>query len=169
MDKGYHSNEVTEACEEIGIRSYISEPDRGRRNWKGKDGAKRAVYGNRRRIRGARGKRLMRKRAELTERAFAHELDTGGMRRAHLRGHENILKRLLIHVGGFNLGLLMRRLVGTGKPRGLQGSWAAFCAFIRALIGLCAAVCRPSRGRQRLRARIVALITAWRAPVRLYA
>jgi hypothetical protein len=58
------------------------------------------VYANRRRIRGARGRRLMRQRGERIERSFAHLYDTGGMRRTHLRGHANILKRLLIHAGG---------------------------------------------------------------------
>ena len=64
------------------------------------------VYGNRRRTRGPRGRRLMRRRGETIERSFAHVYDTGGMRRTHLRGHTNILKRLLIHAAGFNLGLV---------------------------------------------------------------
>lgn len=50
------------------------------------------------------------------------------MRRTHLRGHTNILKRLLIHAGGFNLGLVMRHLIGCGTPRGLQGRLAATIA-----------------------------------------
>jgi hypothetical protein len=62
----------------------------------------------------------MRRRGELIERSFAHLYDTGGMRRTHLRGHTNILKRLLIHAGGFNLGLLLRALLGVGTPRGFQ-------------------------------------------------
>ena len=120
-DKGYHSNAVLVDQAEHGRRTYISEPDRGRRNWKDKDVARDAVYANRRRIRGNRGKRLMRKRGELLERSMAHCYDTGGMRRTHLRGHENILKRTLIHVGGFNLSLAMRQILGRGTPRGLQG------------------------------------------------
>lgn len=64
----------------------------------------------------------MRRRGELVERPFAHVYDTGGMRRTHLRGHENIYKRLIVHASGFNLGLLMRTLVGVGKPRCLQGA-----------------------------------------------
>jgi transposase len=79
------------------------------------------VYRNRRRIRGPRGLRLLRLRGERLERPFAHLYETGGMRRVHLRGHTNIRKRLLIHAGGFNLGLVMRRLIGVGTPRGLQG------------------------------------------------
>ena len=103
------------------IRSYVSEPDRGRRNWRGKHVARDAVYANRRRIRGARGKRLLRRRGERLERPNAHLYATGGMRRVHLRGHGNILKRLLLQVCGLNLGLLMRQLLGVGTPRGLQG------------------------------------------------
>jgi transposase len=84
-----------------------------------------AVYANRRRVRGNRGKRLMRRRGELIERSFAHAYQTGAMRRTHLRRHENIAKRLLVHVGGFNLGLVMRRLTGCGKPRRLQGLFSS--------------------------------------------
>ncbi len=132
-DKGYHSNETMVAFRALGIRSYVSEPDRGRRNWKGKSAAQRAVYANRRRIRGSRGQRLLRQRGELLERPNAHLYETGRMRRVHLRGHPNILKRLLVHVCGANLGLLMRQLTGVGTPRSLQGRAAAT---VGALIGL---------------------------------
>ena len=101
--------------------SYVSEPDRGRRNWKGKAAAREAVYANRRRIRGTRGQRLLRQRGERLERPNAHLYETGRMRRVHLRGHPNILKRVLVHICGFNLGLLMRQLTGVGTPRSLQG------------------------------------------------
>ena len=125
-DKGYHSNETTRDLRENEIRTYLSEPDRGRRVWIDEDtgevksAEQAAVYANRRRIRGRRGKALLRKRGELLERPFAHCYETGGMRRTHLRGHPNILKRLLIHVAGFNLALVMRQLIGIGKPRRLQ-------------------------------------------------
>jgi hypothetical protein len=66
------------------------------------------------------GKRLLGKRGELIERSFAHCYDTGGMLRTHLRGHENILKRLLIHVGAFNLSLIIRNVLGSGTPRELR-------------------------------------------------
>src|SRR5438552_9274004 len=124
-DKGYHSNQSMVDLDAVGIRSYIAEPDRGRRDWSKQPEAQVPVYRNRRRIRGARGRRLMRQRGERIERSFAHLYDTGGMRRTHLRGHENILKRLLIHAGGFNLGLLIRSMLGVGTPRGLQGRLAA--------------------------------------------
>jgi transposase len=120
-DRGYHSDRVLTDLEEQGLRSYIPEPKRPRRKWDGEIDAQLAVYANRRRIRGKRGRRLLRSRGELIERSFAHLYETGGMRRTHLRGRENILKRLLIHSGAFNLGLLLRKLVGTGTPRGLQG------------------------------------------------
>ena len=148
-DKGYHSNQSLVDLEAVGVRSYISEPDRGRRNWKKNPEARAAVYRNRRRIRGARGLRLLRLRGERLERPFAHLYETGGMRRVHLRGHSNILKRLLIHTSGFNLGLLMRQLMGVGTPRGLQGRLSAvviaLLALIRALTELATRRGRPAR------------------------
>jgi transposase len=132
-DKGYHSNRIMVELDALGIRSYVAEPARGRRDWSKTPEAQAPVYGNRRRIRGRRGRRLMRRRGEYVERAFAHIYDTGGMRRTHLRGHTNILKRVLIHAGGFNLGLVMRQLIGLGTPRGLQGRLAAVLALVVAL------------------------------------
>ena len=120
-DKGYHSREVVLQLKEAGVRTYISEPDRGPQKWADQKAEQSAVYGNRRRVRGERGKGLQRQRGEKLERVNAHLYETGGMRRVHLRGHDNILKRLLIHAGGLNLGLLLRTLCGVGTPRGLQG------------------------------------------------
>ena len=120
-DKGYHSNQTMSDLRAIGVRSYVAEPDRGHRHWTHAPDAQRAVYGNRRRLRGDRGQRLLRRRGEYVERSFAHVYDTGGLRRTYLRGHPNILKRLLVHASAFNLGLLMRQLCGRGTPRGLQG------------------------------------------------
>jgi transposase len=133
-DKGYHSNKTMRDMDESEIRTYIAEPKRGRRNWKGKETEKKLVYGNRRRTKGKRGRKLMRQRGQLLERPFAHMYETGGMRRTHLRRHDNILKRLLIHAGGFNLGLLMRKLFGVGTPRSLQGRLAAFLLLLLALL-----------------------------------
>lgn len=144
-DKGYHSHAVLkDPCpeprreREREIRTYISEPSRGRRDWEGKLEEREAVpsrlrtrYGNRRRIRGDRGKRLRRRRGELVERSFAHGYDTGGMRRTHWREHPNILKRLLIHVAGFNLSLVLRKMLGLGTARGLQGLTAAALRLLR--------------------------------------
>lgn len=120
-DKGYHSGAVLKDLHAVDCRSYIPEPERGRRQWEGKAEERKRVYANRRRIRGDRSKRLQKQRSELTERSMAHLYETGGMRRVHLKGRENILKRLLVHAGGFNLALIMRKLVGVGKPRRLQG------------------------------------------------
>jgi transposase len=139
-DKGYHSNEVLRRRSELGIRTYISEPKRGRRNWRGKKAEKKATYANHRRIRGQRGRRLMRLRGERIERSFAHCYETGGLRRTYLRHHKNILKRLLIHVAGFNLGLLMRKLTGIGKPRVLQGAGGLLFCLMTAIYVLWAEV-----------------------------
>lgn len=126
VDKGYHSTQTLVNLEEVELRGYVSEPDRGRRNWTARSAAEQAfkraeqaaVYRNRRRRKGNRSKRLHRKRAELVERSFEHVLDDGGMRRVHLRGRENIAKRYLIHTAAFNLGLIMRKLIGFGTPKG---------------------------------------------------
>ena len=163
-DKGYHSNDTMVAFADLGIRSYVSEPDRGRRNWKGKSAAREAVYANRRRIRGARGQRLLRQRGERLERPNAHLYETGRMRRVHLRGHPNILKRVLVHTCGFNLGLLMRQLTGVGTPRSLQGrAAAAFEALMASLSHLWTLV-SPSWARDALDqpdSSRVDLVTGW--------
>jgi transposase len=120
-DKGYHSGAVMQRMKGYGVRSYIPEKKQtGQRHWKGKPAEQQAVYANRRRVRGEYGKSLLRRRGELVERSFAHCYETGGMRRCHLRGHKNILKRQLIHVGAFNLSLILRKLLGAGTPRELK-------------------------------------------------
>jgi transposase len=125
-DKGYYSTERIVDMEQIGLRSYVSEPKQRRRRWRGDNEAQAAVYGNRRRIRGKRGKELLRRRGELLERPFAHLYETGRMRRVYLRGQKNILKRILIHVSALNLGLMMRSIFGIGTPRTLQGRVFSF-------------------------------------------
>ena len=136
--------EATDALDEIGIRSYVSEPERGRRCWQDKRtgetppekrAAQRALYGNRRRIRGARGRRLQRRRSEFVERPFAHQYETGGLRRVWVRGHDNVRKRVLIQAAGCNIGLLLRRLTGVGTPRSLQGrALSAICRLVGRLM-----------------------------------
>lgn len=133
LDKGYHSNQVLVDLAALDVRTYVAEPARGRRKWKKKAAARDAVYANRRRIRGTRGLALLRRRSEQLERPNAHLYETGGMRRTHLRGHTNILKRLFVHAGGFNLGLFMRTLFGVGTPRSLQGRLAEVVALLVAL------------------------------------
>ena len=121
MDKGYHSGAVLMELAERQIRSYVPEPERGQRHWPGKAEEQRCVYGNRRRVRAERSKRLQKLRGELCERSFAHCYETGAMRRVYVRGADNVLKRVLVQVAAFNIGLLMRKLSGWGKPRQAQG------------------------------------------------
>jgi transposase len=119
-DKGYHSTETVKDFQTLQIRSYISEPKRGRRKWKGDIEGRDATYANRRRLRGSRGIELLRRRGEKLERAFAHLYRKGALRRTEVRGHENIAKRLLLQAGAFNLGLVMRKMLGAGTPRALH-------------------------------------------------
>jgi len=141
-DKGYHSKMVMLALQLGGWRTYIAEPRRGRQHWEGETEERDAVYGNRRRKNGHRGRHLMRLRGEIIERTFAHVLETGGMRRLYLCHQENIAKRLLVHIAGYNLGLLMRKRFGVGKPRCLQGHSAALWAALTALWDLLASLMR---------------------------
>jgi len=141
-DKGYHSKMVMLTLRLAGLRSYIAEPRRKRQHWEDQAAEQAAVYSNRRRKNGARGLRLMRLRGEVIERTFAHAFETGGMRRTHLRHHDNIAKRLLIHIAGFNLGLLMRQRFGVGKPRCLQGRSAALWAALTVLLDVLASIMR---------------------------
>jgi len=125
-DKGYHSTDNVTWCESMGVRTYIPERDspHGRR-WTDKPiEQKHAVYENRRRVRGKRGKALGRLRSEYTERSFAHACETGGARRSHLRGLVNVAKRYLMYIAGRNLGVIMRALFGVGTPRSLQAPGA---------------------------------------------
>lgn len=149
QDKGYHSAQTLVNLEELDIRGYIAEPDRGRQRWTPADPreqeferqAQRAVYRNRRRRRGAHSKRLHRRRGEYVERTFEHVLDDGGMRRVWLKGREKIAKRYLIHTAGFNLGLLMRKLTGYGTPRGwvdaVRAAALACAGWLRAVARRC--------------------------------
>ena len=121
MDKGYHSGAVLVDLAEREIRSYVPEPERGRRHWSGKAEEQPCVYANRRRVREQRSKRLQKLRGELCERSFAHCYETGAMRRMYVRGEDNVFKRVLMQAAAFNIGLLLRTLSGWGKPRQAQG------------------------------------------------
>ena len=112
-------------------------PIAARRNWRKKPRRATRSTGIVGGFAGPRGLRLLRLRGERLERPFAHLYETGGMRRVHLRGRTNIRKRVLIHAGGFNLGLLVRQLLGVGTPRGLQGRRTAVLATLLMLIGRC--------------------------------
>lgn len=125
-DKGYHKAEtLVELSVERGLRTYIPEPNRGRRTWKDKPPQQQAaVYANRRRVRGNRSKQLQKRRSEYVERTFAHVCETGGTRRLWLRGLEQVRKYYLLQVAARNLGLILRKLIGIGTPRSLQGACA---------------------------------------------
>jgi transposase len=117
-DKGYHSRNGLKELEDGAWKSRIAEKKvAGVHRWHGDDDARRAVYNNRARLRSGVAKEAFRRRAELCERSFALVLDRGGMRRAWLRGRENLRKRYLVHVAGYNLGLILRLLLGAGTPR----------------------------------------------------
>jgi len=127
-DKGYHSREQLKTLEGGVWKTRIAEPGpaKGYLRWHGDEAARRAVYANRARLKSGIGRETMRRRGEMVERSFAHILDRGGLRRAWLRGRENVHKRYLIHVAGFNLGVLMRALHGQGTPREAADARAAF-------------------------------------------
>jgi len=137
-DKGYHSNETLAECERFGLRTYIPEPrSQHPRRWTDKpDAVQQAVVNNRRRMSRGKGKALQKQRSEYVERSFAHVCETGGARRTWLAGLEKINKRYLIHTAARNLGILMLKLFGIGKPRclqaGLEGLWA-LCAMWKRL------------------------------------
>jgi len=146
-DKGYHSTENLLQCEAWEIRTYIPERESPRgRKWTDKPPEhKQAVYGNRRRVKGERGRRLSKLRSEHVERSFAHVCETGGARRSWLHGLEDVTKRYLMYVAGKNLGVIMRSLFGMGKPRTLQteggGGFSSIWAGIRLYIGSLRAFC----------------------------
>ena len=142
-DKGYHSNGVVRELTEWGMRTYSAEPERGTRQWDGKHVEQASVYGNRRRIRGARGKRLQAGRGERVERNFAHQFDTGGVDRLFVRGRHNVQKRLLIQAAACNLALLMRALYGAGKPRAAHDRRGKFVFAILWLHLTFSVVCQP--------------------------
>ncbi len=119
-DKGYHAGAALVDARNMGVRTYIAEPDRGRRKWTGKRVEQAAVYANRQRISGPRGKQLLRRRGELVERTFAHAYETGALRRLYVRGKQNVQKRLLLQAAACNLALLLRKMIGVGTPRAMQ-------------------------------------------------
>lgn len=151
-DKGYHKAQTLAECEQIHVRTYIPEPQRPpqrpRWKWQDKPSAwQRAVYANRRRTRRAKSKRLQKLRSERVERSFAHVCETGGGRRSWLRGQENVAKRYAVQVAGYNLGLLMRKLFGVGKPRRLQGEGRGLVGVLCWLYGLSTALLGRWYGR----------------------
>jgi transposase len=127
-DKGYHAAATIELCDFLGVRTYIPEPKLPRSaTWTDQpEEQRRAALNNRRRMERSKGKAMQRRRSEVVERTFAHVCETGGSRRSHLRGLVNVAKRYLIAVAAHNLGRILRRLMGVGKPRVLQGAIGGF-------------------------------------------
>jgi transposase len=117
-DKGYHSDASLQSMRELGLRSYVPAPTQ-KRNWDGKPDAEAAFLANQRRVTGERGKRLLKRRGEFLERPFAHQYETGGLRRVHVRGLKNVAKRVLLQAAAFNLALILRSITKSGTPRGL--------------------------------------------------
>lgn len=133
-DKGYHSKQVLQDLAEGDLRTVIAEPERKRQKWSGQRAAQVAVNSNRRRLNTVIGRALLRKRGELIERSFAHLYDTGGMRRVHLRGRDNIAKRALIHAAAFNLSLILRQIFGVGTARQAANLATAACFLFLLLV-----------------------------------
>ena len=138
-DKGYHGGASLAAMQEWGVRTYVSVPQQPRRNWKGKVEQQAAVYANQRRAEGERGKRLLRRRGELLERPFAHQYETGALRRLHVRGRDNAAKRVLLQAAAFNLALILRTITRAGTPKGLADlKRTALCTLLRVQTALAA-------------------------------
>ena len=145
----------------MGVRTVIAEPERKPQQWAGQSAAQAAVYANRRRLDTKTAKALMRRRGELVERSFAHLYDTGGMRRVHLRGKNNIAKRALIQAAAFILSLILRQMLRVGTARQAAGLFTALCfAFLRLtqaaetalpMVGQSCPLARPVRTRNRCR------------------
>jgi transposase len=159
-DKGYHSRDGLKGLDGGAWKSRIAEPTpaNGYLRWHGDDEARAAVYGNRGRLKSGVGKEAMRKRGEMVERSFAHILDRGGMRRAWLRGRENVHKRYLIHVAGFNLGILMRAMFGQGTPREAADAQSAILFVIQADSAMVIVMIAEIDGK--MAALVIAIMTA---------
>jgi len=160
-DKGYHSRTGLKELDGGVWKTRIAEPNpaKGYLRWHGDDAARRAVYANRVRLKSGVGRDAMRRRGEMVERSFAHVLDRGGMRRAWLRGRENVHKRYLIHVAGFNLGILMRALFAKGTPREAASVKNAYLFVIQSDVALAIAIIAEIQGETTVLAITVAAET----------
>jgi transposase len=149
-DKGYHAAATIELCDFVEVRTYIPEPKRPHPPKLTDKPAeqRRAVANNHRRMERDKGKTLQRRRSEVVERTFAHLCETGGARRSHLRGLVNVTKRYLIAAAAHNLGRILRRLTGIGKPKALQGA-GGLAALVQGLAALLRSVWSVVSGRGR--------------------
>ena len=147
-DKGYHSREGLKDLDGGVWKTRIAEPKpaNGYLRWRADEAARRAVYANRARLKSGVGRDATRKRGEMVERSFAHLLERGGMRRAWLRGLENLHKRYLVHVAGFNLGILMRAVFGCGTPRGAASANSVLLFVIQTDVALALAMMADADG-----------------------
>lgn len=134
-DKGYHAAATIELCDFFDVRTYIPEPKTAASaKWPDHpEEQRRAAMNNRDRMKRPKGKAMQRRRSEVVERTFAHVCETGGSRRSHLRGLVNVTKRYLVAVAAHNLGRILRRLTGIGKPKALQGSAGGLAALRQSL------------------------------------
>jgi hypothetical protein len=143
-DKGYYSRVVLKDLADSPWQTRIAEPrPKQVQRWHGDLDARRAVYRNRARLRSGIGKEGFALRAEKVERSFAHNLDRGGMRRTWLRGRENVPKRYLIQVAAYNLGLVMRALLGAGTPKAAAARGGGLLWLVASTAGLAILIIVP--------------------------
>jgi transposase len=136
LDKGSHDNQLLVDLAQRGVRTYIPERRQKTRRWTDKSVEQQHAFrANRRRVRGNRGRQLNRWRSERCERTFAHVCETGGGRRAWLRGQTNVSKMHTLKCAAYNLGLLLRKVWGLCKPRNAEAAGAAlFLVFSTVLV-----------------------------------
>ena len=123
-DKGYFEVSQLQALQHEQIKTVICDPIRQRHLDKLSESERQAVQAAHRSAQSQYGQKLLRRRGMHLERAFAHILDCGGMRRATLRGRQNLNKRFKLAAAFYNLSQLMRNLFGIGTPK----QWEAMSA-----------------------------------------
>src|SRR6185437_8382060 len=160
-DKGYHAAATLELADALSLRTYIPEPKHKHcSRWADKpEGHRAAVLNNRRRTGREKSRKLQRLRSERVERSFAHTCETGGARRSWLRGFVDVTKRYLMTVAAHNLGRVLRRLFGVGKPKALQGVSglsAGLAGVLQVLLRVHLAMGRDSRRSEVVRLRSAA-------------
>ena len=168
MDKGYHDNGLLARMAKQGLRTYIPERRQKRRCWTDKPvEQEKAFRANRRRVRGNKGRQLNRWRSERCERTFAHVCETGGGRRAWLRGQTNVSKTHTLKCAAYNLGLLLRKVWGYCKPRNAAAMAALFLVFLL-LLAAAAVIASVSLASQQLNICGLLLIVAMTSAVIRY-
>jgi transposase len=139
MDKGYHNNGLLAELARGGVQTYIPERKQESRRWTDKPVEyEQAFRANRRRVRGNKGRQLNRWRSERCERTFAHVCETGGGRRAWVRGQMNVSKVHTLKCAAYNLGLLLRKIWGYCKPRNAKKAAVSLLLAIFVLLAVMA-------------------------------